>query len=115
MLQAEPAVTSGEDGAQLSVEERAKRNAEKRKKALAGAGASGGSRDPAAIYGALMATNDKDHDGKLTAGELPERMRSRFADMDKNGDKFIDAAEVQLALAAAIERAKARAAAGGGG
>jgi hypothetical protein len=57
-----------------------------------GEGGGGGRRgggDPAQFFAAL----DKDGDGKLTEGELPERMKERFATMDANNDKSIDLEE----------------------
>lgn len=40
---------------------------------------------------------DKNGDGKLQEDELPERMRSRFAEIDVNGDKAVDQGEWAVA------------------
>ena len=37
---------------------------------------------------------DKDGDGKVSREEAPEQMRGFFANLDANGDGFIDAAEI---------------------
>jgi hypothetical protein len=42
---------------------------------------------------------DANGDGKLVESEMPERMRERFATMDANGDKSVDAEEFKKASA----------------
>ncbi|MCA9118615.1 MAG: HlyD family efflux transporter periplasmic adaptor subunit [Planctomycetaceae bacterium] len=42
---------------------------------------------------------DKNSDGKLSADELPEQMRSRLSSADTNGDGFYDEAELTAAFA----------------
>lgn len=49
----------------------------------------GGTFDPAARF----VQQDANKDGKLSEDEVSERMRPRFAEYDKNGDKFLDQAE----------------------
>ena len=44
---------------------------------------------------ARMMQWDSDGDGRLTADELPERMRMRFDSMDANGDGALDADEIE--------------------
>lgn len=56
-------------------------------------GQSKGAFDPVAMF----TRSDKNGDGKLSEDELSERMRPRFAEIDKNGDKFIDQAEFAAA------------------
>jgi Ca2+-binding EF-hand superfamily protein len=43
---------------------------------------------------------DTNHDGKLSRDEVPDGLRARFDDADKNGDGFLDANELQLMFAA---------------
>jgi hypothetical protein len=54
-----------------------------------GPGGPGGGFDPSAFFKRM----DADGDGKITLAEAPERMQSRFAELDKNGDGAIDLEE----------------------
>jgi Ca2+-binding EF-hand superfamily protein len=47
---------------------------------------------------------DKNKDGKLNADEVPEKYREHFGETDKNGDGYIDEAELTKALEAAREK-----------
>jgi len=42
----------------------------------------------------MVSRFDKDADGKLSAGELPEFLASRIAEIDKDGDGLLTAAEI---------------------
>jgi len=78
-----------------------------------GPGGRGGSPpDPSAAF----ARSDKNSDGKLSTDEVPSFLAS-VADLDKNGDTFIDLEEFKQGLSA-LQRARGAgggAAAGGGG
>lgn len=63
-----------------------------------GAGGAGGF-DPAAIV-AQAFQSDKNGDGKLQEDEAPERLRSRFSQVDTNGDGAIDRAEMTASMRA---------------
>ena len=71
----------------------------------AGGGGPGGGFDPAALF----ARSDQNGDGKLTASEIPDRMRDQVAEIDTDRDKAISKDEFLSNLA------KRRAAGGGGG
>ncbi|HVV99059.1 MAG TPA: efflux RND transporter periplasmic adaptor subunit, partial [Planctomycetaceae bacterium] len=67
-----------------------------------GGGGPGGSGGPGGRGGDPMAffqKMDANGDGKLVESEMPERMRERFATMDANGDKSVDAEEFKKASA----------------
>ncbi len=76
-----------------------------------GGGQGGGRGDPAQMIQRM----DKDSDGKLSADELPEQLRARFASADTNGDGFYDAAEITAAFAAMGGGGGGRPGGGGGG
>ena len=48
----------------------------------------------------MLSEFDTNKDGKLSRDEVPDGLRARFADADKNGDGFLDASELQLMFAA---------------
>ncbi|MCH8922424.1 MAG: efflux RND transporter periplasmic adaptor subunit [Planctomycetes bacterium] len=52
-----------------------------------------------ATAGQMLKRMDKNGDGRLSADELPEGMRSRLPEMDTNGDQAIDASELAAAMA----------------
>jgi len=62
--------------------------------------------DVAAEAKRIFAQFDKDHDGLLTAAEVPERFRSQMAAIDTNHDGAIDLAELAAALARAARGAE---------
>jgi hypothetical protein len=65
---------------------------------------------------ARLMSFDRNKDGKITAGELSERMRGLVARGDRGGDGALDAAEVRtLAVAPAPGQVKGFGAAAGGG
>jgi HlyD family secretion protein len=71
-----------------------------------GQGGPGGARpDPAQFF----KSSDTNGDGKLEKSEMPSFLQSRFADLDKNSDGFVDKSEFNAVVAAM------RAAGGGGG
>ena len=72
---------------------RSKRPRSKSKVAIRGGGSSSAE---------MLKRMDKNSDGRLSMDELPAGMRSRFAEIDSNGDQMIDAGE----LAAAMENMK---------
>jgi Ca2+-binding EF-hand superfamily protein len=41
---------------------------------------------------------DKDGDGKISLTEAPERMQTNFANVDTNGDGFVESSELQVAM-----------------
>jgi Ca2+-binding EF-hand superfamily protein len=43
----------------------------------------------------MLQALDKDNDGKISKTEAPERMQERFAQMDENGDGFVQANELK--------------------
>ena len=47
----------------------------------------------------LMEEWDTNHDGKLTADEVPDGLKARFAQADANHDGFLDRAEVEAMFA----------------
>lgn len=98
------ALASAEAPADDAAEERSRRRRE------GGAGGAGGAGFNPAMVVDMAMQNDKDGDGKLSKDEADERLKGRFADIDSNGDGFIDRAE----LTSAISR-MARMAGGGGG
>lgn len=65
--------------------------------------------------GMSFADLDKDKDGKLTQEELPERARQRFAQMDADGNGFVDASEHGKAMAAARKQMQQGGPGGAGG
>lgn len=67
--------------------------------------------DPQQAAGMMLEQFDKDHDGRLSQDELPERMQANFARSDRNGDGFLDASE----MSSIIKRLAATRSAGGAG
>jgi Ca2+-binding EF-hand superfamily protein len=55
---------------------------------------------PAERAAHVLSEFDTNHDGKLSRDEVPDGLRARFDDADKNGDGFLDANELQLMFAA---------------
>lgn len=47
----------------------------------------------------MFETQDANKDGKLTADEIPERMRERIAQIDEDGDGAISRSEMQKSMA----------------
>jgi HlyD family secretion protein len=66
--------------------------------------------DPMAVFDSL----DQNHDSKVTAAELPERMKQVFSRMDTNGDQAIDKDEWKKGARAWSQQSEGRAEAGGG-
>jgi uncharacterized membrane protein len=58
---------------------------------------------------------DANRDGKLTADEMPERMRDRFDSMDTNGDKSVDPGEYTQAMQAFMKMMRQSGGPPGGG
>ena len=58
----------------------------------------------------VLARLDRNFDQLLSEEEIPERMRKKFSEMDKNGDKQLD----QKELVSVVERLKAAKASKGG-
>ena len=46
------------------------------------------------IYVRLLRRFDADHDGRLSAGEVPPRIAMRLRRFDRNGDGWVDPAEL---------------------
>ncbi len=65
-----------------------------------GAAPGGGRPNPAQIVDMILQNTDTDGDGKISKEEASsnERMASRFADQDKNGDGFVDKAELVTSM-----------------
>lgn len=59
-----------------------------------GRGAFGGGPGGGNPSDGMMERFDTNKDGKLTGDEIPERMRERLADIDKNDDKAVDKEEL---------------------
>src|SRR5205823_14641319 len=66
--------------------------------------------DPMAVFDRL----DQNHDSRVTAAELPERMKQVFSRMDTNGDQAIDKDEWQKGAKAWSQQSEGRSEAGGG-
>lgn len=49
--------------------------------------------------GGMLKALDKDKDGKISQAEAPERMKDRFAQLDQNGDGFVDGDEIAKVMA----------------
>lgn len=72
---------------------------------------------PAMIITRSLEQFDGDKDGKLSTAEIggmDERFRDRYATADKNGDGFVDRAEMMPVATAAVQRMKEMQAQGGG-
>ncbi len=54
---------------------------------------------PAQRAAHVLGEFDTNQDGKLSREEVPDGMRARFADADKNGDGLLDSAELQQMFA----------------
>ena len=57
-----------------------------------------GERSPEAMVNRMFEQSDADKDGKLSQDEVPDRIANRFADVDANGDGFIDRKELGSVL-----------------
>jgi HlyD family secretion protein len=66
--------------------------------------------DPMAVFDRL----DQNHDSRVTAAEIPERMKQVFSRMDTNGDQAIDKDEWKKGAKAWSQKSEGRAEAGGG-
>jgi hypothetical protein len=66
--------------------------------------------DPMADFERL----DQNHDSRVTAAELPEKMKQVFSRMDTNGDQAIDKEEWKKGARAWTQQAEGRAESGGG-
>ncbi|MEZ5402964.1 MAG: hypothetical protein R2729_25020 [Bryobacteraceae bacterium] len=62
-------------------------------------GRGGPRRDPAEMAGHMMEEWDANGDGKVTAAEMPERMRENFGRFDANRDGFVTKDELQKGFA----------------
>lgn len=58
----------------------------------------GGERGSGAMIDRLLSENDKNKDGKLTADELPERMKRLAERADANNDGAVDKAELEKVM-----------------
>lgn len=61
-------------------------------------GAMGGGRYSGQMLDRMFSQNDKDGDGKLSADEVPERMKQAFDRGDSNGDGLLEKSEVEELL-----------------
>ncbi len=68
------------------------------------------SSDPMAVFDRL----DQNHDSRVTAAELPERLKQVFSRMDTNGDQAIDKDEWKKGAKTWSQQSEGRAEAGGG-
>ena len=66
-------------------------------------GGRGGGFDPGQLVDRIL-QNDTDGDGKLSAEEIPDRMKARLEEVDTNGDGAVDKAEVEAMVKALAER-----------
>ena len=64
--------------------------------------------DPARLWKRMMENRDKNSDGKLSEEEMPDRFRPGFSRLDRNGDGFVDEAEMKAGLERLREAAESK-------